>query len=364
MKIISLNSMSKPVKATIAFIIASILQQSINLITTPIFTRILSEADYGITNVYQAWFNILNIIITLNLTYGIYNTAMVEFDDEIDKFTSSIISLITLTTFIGYIIYLVFKDKIVAIVGLPNILINIMFINILFSSSTGFWMAKQRFDYKYKLPMIVAVTNTFGTAILSYFFVINMNNDKAIGKIIGASICTITIGVVLYAYLFIKGKVLFNKRYWKYAIIFGLPLVPHYLSGVILAQSDRIIIANIVGNTEAGLYGVAYSASSVITIFWSAINSSWIPWTYKNLSNKNYKKIGDMTNSIIILCSVICIIFTVFAPEIIKVLAAPSYYEAIWAMPPIILGIYFTFVYGLFANIEFYLKKNKANYVS
>ncbi|MDU2121208.1 MAG: oligosaccharide flippase family protein [Clostridium celatum] len=359
MKIISLNSMSKPVKATIAFIIASILQQSINLITTPIFTRILSEADYGITNVYQAWFNILNIIITLNLTYGIYNTVMVEFDDEIDKFTSSIISLITLTTFIGYIIYLVFKDKIVAIVGLPNILINIMFINILFSSSTGFWMAKQRFDYKYKLPMIVAVTNTFGTAILSYFFVINMNNDKAIGKIIGASICTITIGVVLYAYLFIKGKVLFNKRYWKYAIIFGLPLVPHYLSGVILAQSDRIIIANIVGNTEAGLYGVAYSASSVITIFWSAINSSWIPWTYKNLSNKNYKKIGDMTNSIIILCSVICIIFTVFAPEIIKVLAAPSYYEAIWAMPPIILGIYFTFVYGLFANIEFYLKKTK-----
>ena len=46
-----------------------------------------------------------------------------------------------------------------------------------------------------------------------------------------------------------------------------------------------------------------------------------------------------------------------FAPEIIKILAPFSYYEAIYVIPPVTASIFFQFLYSAFSNIEFYYEK-------
>lgn len=348
-----------PVKASFFFMLGNILQQSVSIITTPIFTRILSQNDFGVTNVYQAWYGILSVIITLTLTAGSYNTAMLDFKDEINEFTSSMLALTTLSTGIYFIIYLIFKKQISDLMGLPSILMYVMFLAIFLSSAMGFWMAQQRFNYKYKLSVTLSILMTLFGAIFSYLIVINIDGNRAIGKIIGGFIFTGAVSLVIYVNLILKGKTGFNYKYWKYALIFNIPLIPHYLSTIVLAQSDRILISKMVGNAEAGLYGVAYSASLVISIVFSSINASWVPWTFKKMRDKKYGDIRGLANYIVIFCALACIGFISFAPEIIRILAAPSYYQAIWVVPPVVLGAYFTFLYSLFANIEFYYKKTK-----
>ncbi|MGH4049873.1 MAG: lipopolysaccharide biosynthesis protein [Clostridium sp.] len=355
----SIKNVSPPVKASLFFMIGSVLQQSINIITTPIFTRILSQSDYGITNVYQSWYGILSVIITLSLTAGVYNNAMLDFKDELNEFTSSMLILTTLSTSIYFIIYIIFNQQIANILNLPAILIYTMFLAILLNSAMGFWMAQQRFSYKYKLSVTISIFITLFGAIFSYLLVINMDGNKAVEKIIGGFIFTGVISLILYISIILKGKTGFNYRYWKYALGFNIPLIPHYLASIVLAQSDRIIISKMVGNAEAGLYGVAYSSASVISIVWTSINASWIPWTFKKMRDNQYGDIRKIANYIVILCQIACVIFISLAPEIIRILAAPSYYKAVWVVPPVVLGVYFTFLYTLFANIEFYYKKTK-----
>lgn len=339
--------------------IGSTLQQSISIITTPIFTRILSQNDYGITNVYLSWYGILSVIITLSLTAGVYYNAMLDFKDEIDEFTSSMLILTTLSTCIFFIIYIIFQSQITNLLNLPTVLIYTMFLAILLNSAMGFWMAQQRFNYKYKLSVTISIFITIFGALFSYLIVTNMTGNKAVGKIIGGFIFTAIVSLIMYINIILKGKTAFNYKYWKYALAFNIPLIPHYLSNIVLAQSDRILISKMVGNAEAGLYGVAYSAASVISIVWTSINASWIPWTYKKMRDKQYEDIKKLTNYIVVFCQIACVGFVSLAPEIIRVLAAPSYYNAIWVVPPVVLGVYFTFLYTLFANIEFYYKKTK-----
>ena len=62
--------------------------------------------------------------------------------------------------------------------------------------------------------------------------------------IVGVQVC---ICVPIIVFQFCKGKEFFSKEYWGYALRIGIPIVPHYLSGIILNQGDRIMIDKMVG---------------------------------------------------------------------------------------------------------------------
>ena len=59
-------------KASMWFLICSFLQKGISMITTPIFTRILTTSEYGQYSVFNAWLQILTPIVCLSLYAGVY----------------------------------------------------------------------------------------------------------------------------------------------------------------------------------------------------------------------------------------------------------------------------------------------------
>lgn len=350
-------NVSEPMKASFGFMIASFLQQGILVITTPVFTRVLTEYDYGVTSVFSSWSSILGVIVTLSLVAGVYNNGLLDFKDDSDGFTSSVLGLSTISTIVFFILYMLFKVPVQNIMNLKSTLIIVMFLGFLLNPAMGLWMLKQKFNYKYKLCVILSSFTSIMSPIVSYIAIVNSSNDKASVKIIAGAVVSIIVNAVIYIHLVIKGKKMINLKYWKYALSFNIPLIPHYLANLALAQADRIMISNINGNNKAGIYSIAYSAASVIGLVWSSINASWIPWTLKKMKDKKYADIGAMAKPILLACSGACLGLVAFAPEVIKIFAPPSYYEAIYVVPPVVVGLYFTFVYSLFANVEFYHKK-------
>ena len=84
------NNLSEPIKATLWFTISSIIQKGIALLSTPIFTRLLTTEEYGVYSVYQSWYSILLIFATLNLYAGVYNNGMTKWPDKRQEYTSSL----------------------------------------------------------------------------------------------------------------------------------------------------------------------------------------------------------------------------------------------------------------------------------
>ena len=57
--------------------------------------------------------------------------------------------------------------------------------------------------------------------------------------------------------------------------------------------------------------------------------------------------------------ALVLMIMIAFAPECIYVFAGNKYTDAVKIIPSVASSLYFIFMYQIFANVEFYYKKNK-----
>lgn len=352
------RKLSTPVKASLWFTICSVLQKGIILLSTPIFTRLLTTEQYGLYSVYQSWSSIVSIFATLNLSAGVLFNGLTKYSEDRERLISSFQGLSTTVTMLLFFVYLVAMDFWNNLLGLSSLFIVTMFIELLVVPTYAFWAVRQRYDYKY----VTLITLTLMVAIVSPLVgicAVLTTTYKAEARVLSYVLIQVIQGLFFYSYNMIKGKTFFNRGYWKFALAFNLPLIPHYLSMTILNQSDRIMISKMVGTDAAAIYSVAYQISMMMTIVVTAINSSFIPYTYKELKAQNYQGIKRNSNLLLILIGISCVVAMAFGPEIIMIFAASEYYEAIWVIPPVAASVYFIFLYSLFANIEFYFEKTK-----
>ena len=88
---------AKAAKASLWFAICSIAQKCIGLIVIPIYTRLLSEPEYGDYVVFQSWTEIAAILITLNLGSYVFFNGMMKYEDDQDGFAASMLGLTGVT---------------------------------------------------------------------------------------------------------------------------------------------------------------------------------------------------------------------------------------------------------------------------
>lgn len=348
------KNMAEPVKAAFWFTICNFVQKGINMVTVPIFTRLLTTEQYGVFTVYQSWYGVISIIATLNLYAGVFNKIMIKYDEK-HKVVSSLNGLSVTVTAILFVIYLCRADYFSQMLGLPNLLIIAMFAELFFLPAFELWGAKQRFDYKYKSLVCVTIIAAFLNLTIGVLAVL-LSEHKAEARVlsyVGVQVC---IGIILTTVNFRKGRCFFNKEFWKYAIWFNVPLIPHYLSLSVLGQADRIMISKMIGMSEAAIYGLAYNISQIMQLLTSAVNNSFVPYTFKAIKSRDYKAIGNVSNLLLLAWGGILIIVICIGPELIRLFAPKDYYAARWIIPPVSLSVYYIFLYCIFGNVEFYFE--------
>ena len=351
------DNMPLPIRASFWFTICTILQKGISVITLPLFTDLLSTDEYGKVSVFITWENIFILVTSLSLSSGIFNTAMIDYENERNKVVSTYLGLSSLITLVFYLFFFLNPQPWVIICGIEKKYIHLIFLHLLLAPAYNLWLALNRFEYKYKKIVIFTFLFSLFVPLISYIFVKNSDNH-ADSRIVSMAIVESIFYLILFCLIFIKGKTFFNKDFWKMAIIVNVPLIPHFLSGNILNQSDRLMINSMVGSSEAGIYSVAYSISVLIQLFIGNINVSIIPWLYNKIKNNDTSNVSSIINYITLIVSVGIFMFMLFVPECLKFLTAPDYYPAINIIPTLLVSTFFIYLYNLFSNIELYYKKS------
>lgn len=355
------NSWPVQVRASFVFLICSFLQKGISFITTPIFTRILSTAEYGQFSVFNSWMQIITPIVSLNLYSGVYSQGVVKFEKDRDRYSSSLQGLSLLLAMLWLAVYLFFQDQLNTLFSVTTVQMIAMFLMIWASGSFTYWSVDQRVDFRYRKLAIITILVSIVQPLVCVLLILN-SNHKVTARILGMAI----VQFVFYTGAFIsqvkKGETLFDKKYWQYALRFNIPLLPHYLSLTVLSSSDRIMIGNMVGADKAGVYNLAYSVSMIMTMFNNALLQTIEPWIYKKLRDKKISEISRVAYPCFILIAGVNLLLILFAPEVIAIFAPAEYYEAIWVVPSVALSVFFMFLYSFFATFEFYYEKT--NYVA
>ncbi|MBE6786755.1 MAG: polysaccharide biosynthesis protein [Ruminococcaceae bacterium] len=354
-----LNNMSPAAKASFWFVVSNVVLKGVSFITTPIFTRLLDVEDYGISSVFITWESIIFIFATLSLAGGVYNVAMTKFEEDVDTLTSSLIGLTAVASTLVYLCCVVINFVFPTLFELNTGYLIFMWVQTFFNAATTFWLMRKRFTYDYKKVIAYTFSNAILSPTVAIIAVKLVDENKAYAKIIGSGIWGIILGAIITALLISKGKKLYHKKYWKYALKFNIPLLPHYLSQVLLNSSDKLMLNAFVGAASAGLYSIAHSITGIVSIITQSINSSLIPYTLQSIKNGTVKNLYKTILGCSVLVSTVCEMIILFAREGILIFATPKYMDAVWFVAPLAFSVQVSFITGLVGNIVFYYEKTK-----
>lgn len=353
------SSLPVQVRASLWFLITNFLQKAMSVISTPIFTRLLTTEQYGQYSVFASWMSIITVIVTLNISYGVLLQGMIKFEDDANVFTSSLQGL-TLAMCSGWsIVYFIFRDFFNQLFGLNTLQMCFMMVLIWTTTAFYFWATEQRVKNQYRLMVVVLLFVTVAHPLLGVVCVYLAEADY---KVTVRILAMVVINVIAYSWCFFvqmkRGKKFFSKKYWLYALKFNLPLVPHYLSQTLLYSSDRIMISRYLGESEAGIYSLAYSVAMIMTMLSVSINQTMSPWVYRKIKERRAQDIAGVEYSAMLIIAAANIMLIILAPEAIAVFAPKEYQEAIWIVPPVALGMFFMFMYDMFEPFQFYFEKS------
>lgn len=357
------KSISVQARAAIWFSACSILQKGISFIVVPIFTRILTTEQYGTYSLYLSWLQILTIITSLYLYYGVFTNGMNKYDTDRDRYISSMQGLTLTITAIVFAIFFVTQNAWSDILGLAPHLIFLMFVEMAVTPAISFWSGRQRFEYKYRKLVIVTLCKSIVNPVLGLIMV-SLAEDKATARILSVVIVEVCFCGVIMVYQFLKGKCWIDKKYWKFALGMAIPLLPHYLSGMILNKGDQIMISKMVSTSAVAFYSVAYNIGMLVQIFTNAISNSFTPWIYQRIKADKYEKIPETINFLMLLVAAISLGLMLLSPELVLLFGSSGYASAAYVIPPVAASVFFIFLYNILATPQFYFEKTSFLMVS
>ena len=179
-----------------------------------------------------------------------------------------------------------------------------------------------------------------------------------------------SIGFGLFS-LFLLAKrgylnVLISPKYIGVILSFCLPLLPHGLSFWIKSGADKLLLSNMCGLEQNGLYSVAMTFGAIISIFVTSFNNAFVPHLFKKLKSitpdceMNIKiSIVRQYRLLVLILFVFVIISYLASVAFIKLVYQESYSGSLNYLPFIMLGQLFMGFYSLFVNFLHYSQNTK-----
>ena len=88
-----------------------------------------------------------------------------------------------------------------------------------------------------------------------------------------------------------------KKDHVRYALEFGVPLIPHNLSHMVLSSADKVMINSMISASASGIYSLVYTLGMMIQVMMEAMNNVLDPWLFRQLKGAN--KQSAMSRNII-----------------------------------------------------------------
>lgn len=337
-------------------LISTILLQGMTFFTTPIFSKLLGPANYGIAAVYLTWVMLIAAVFSLQAG-GAVGIAYNDFPkSEKDHYRFSIMVLI-ICSFLLFSIVAVPLAAFLTI-EVPLVLMAVMhafglycvrYLNLIYT-----------FEFRADRNLLTAVAVSVSTIALSlalvYYLPLEINY---LGRIWGQAVPYFLIGIGISCLLLKKGSACINIDYWKYTLPITMPVIFHLISNLALGQSDRVMLQKMCDNASVGIYTLAVTFSGVIQSLWNAFNNSWVAFYYEYSAKDEIEKIRKNTFNYLELFTVLVCGFILLTPEVFKIFAPKEFLPGIRFIPLFALGYLFVFFYSFPVNYEFFNKETK-----
>ncbi len=348
---------NKTFKAGIAYTVGNILIKGINFATLPLFSRIMTTEEFGVYNVFLSYEAILFVLIGFAI-HGSLQSANLEFKGKIDQYTSSV-SLVYLASLLFLVIVeSLFGGVLNGYLGFDTPIVFCLIAYSFGSSLIMLYNTRISIDYNYKSYLIISFCSSVGNVMVSLLLMFTLfKSNHVLGRVVGVTTVTCLIVVYIFVVLYKKAFPRYDKNYIRFALKYSLPIVPHGLAQVLLAQFDRIMVRDIVGDGAAGVYGLAGNVQLILNVITTSIATVWATWFFRRADENDSKSIIKRADKLVFYFLVFCVLVLCFSPELVLLVGGIKYYDSNYVVAPLIVVGFILFEYNIIVQAEYYKKK-------
>ena len=355
----SLNSLA--MRAGIFYIISQLFVRGISFLTAPVFSRLLSKTQYSDFSRYESWLLIFAPIMSLCLWRSV-ERAKYDVKERFNEFVSSVQTLSYLAITAFFIPFWIFRDKIGPLFAMDGCMLLIAFLYTYAHTSIFYMQRREKQMMRYKASTTLTACTMIPATILSVALVYwgkthGHETDLVSLRILGYHVPVIIGGFLVAILMLVQGRRAVNFAYWKYALVFSIPLIPEVLSIQIMNQADKLMVREMTGGNNGGTIALATQVSYIIWIIEDSVWNAWLPWMYEKISAKQTDGIEDSWTVLMHGFGVFSWLLVVLAPEIILILGGRKYADAVYLVAPLVTGTLFRFYSYSYTAIQNYYKK-------
>lgn len=333
------------------------------LIMTPILTRYLTKEEFGTYFLFLSAFNMLTIILSINAHVSITVNFNKLSNSEFKVFYSSVLTLpltilIALSSLILICYYMeVFeKDSLYLIV--------FCLLSAFFNAYVLYALAYFQISLK---PKFFFFTRLFQTIcdIGMVFALIAIFTDSFKARIESHFLTMLLLSMICIFFTFRIGLLVknFDKAYVKKAVFFGLPLIPHTLAGLIIMNTDRFFLKEIIDVSSSGLFSSVIVIASLMMLYIEPVNKVFAPWLLSKLASKanDIEKINIVRVTYSLSLSFFVFAFFLYLSQDILyyLFVDPSYYLTKDIFLIVLIGFCFQGMYYLVTNYLLHSESGK-----
>lgn len=146
---------SVALKAGVWYVISSVLVKMISVITTPLFTRLLSTDEYGTVSTFTSWYTLFLVIYSLNLGTSI-GRAKIDYPDHLDDYIGSQQLLSLIVSVAISLVVIAFLKPFSGLFELSEPETILLLLYLIASPAIHFVQSGYRYKYKYKQNIGIA----------------------------------------------------------------------------------------------------------------------------------------------------------------------------------------------------------------
>lgn len=347
---------SLAVKVGFWYVLSSFVAKSLAFLTTPIFSRLMSESDYGEFSNFAGWVTTLCIITSLEM-FNTLPRAYYDYKDEYDAYNSTIAIASCIVAVLSYIIFLLCDDWLYTIVAIPPEYVHLLFFLLMVQAGKQIYLTRERTLYRYKSVMLITLAGIAVPTLVAVLLVYFLPQQLRLGgRIYGTYVPMALLDLGCLVVLLARGRA-FRLKYVRYALALSLPLLAHYLAAYVLSSMNIIITKSVLGAGAAAVMGIATSVIHIFTVLSEALTGAITTWLMDNLEQGNYRKIRRDTLIYVLGLAAFTIGVILFTPEIVWILGGSKYKDAVYVIPVLALSVLIQSASSLFTVTLTYEKK-------
>ncbi|MBR6346592.1 MAG: polysaccharide biosynthesis protein [Bacteroidales bacterium] len=371
--------MANPLKQlageTAIYGLSSILARVLNFLFVPIYTRMLTQVQYGVVTEMMAYIAILQVVLVLGLETGCFRFANKEGAQPGKVYSNALAAVIALNAaFLAVII--AFSGPISTALGYEGFGAMISYTaGILFCDSiTAILFARLRQEHKavrFAVIKTVKILTETGANLLLFFVYpafASAHPGNALSFFISPTpdftypIFSIFISCVVCLLLFapdlLRFKWSFDRALLKKMLLYSLPLMVAALPGVANDFLDRILFRYFDVNSEAwraslGVYQAAVKLAVIMNLFIQMFRYAAEPFFFQRARDKDSGKLyAEVMEYFTAFCGVV-LLGVVFYIDIISLFLGRDFRSGIGVVPVMLLSY---MILGMLFNVSMWYK--------